>query len=348
VSSNPRRILVIAVPGFGDALLCTPLTKGLRTAWPDAELHVLVRGSAGRVLEGNTDIDEIIESTRRAGPREVLTMLGARFRSYDLVLSNSASDRMALYALLMGRRRISIVPLRDNGIPWKNWLYHKHIEVDEDNWHIVTRVNKLGELAGIEPGQGVVNPRSPGGHEAIAEHLGAEWDGQPFAVVHPATVLRNKRWQANGWRSVVEHLKNVGLRVIVTGGPGEAERSYVVDELGFAEGSVTYLVGKLRLGDITVLLENCSLYIGVDTLVSHMASSAGAATVVIFGPTNPVKWGPWPFDYNTPVSPYSRGAWQQVGNVYVVNAPDGNLENLAETEVLDAIKTMLDGPEGSK
>ena len=345
MSLDPSRILVIAVPGFGDALLCTPLIRGLRTAWPEAELHVLVRGSAGGVLEGNTDVDEIIEATRRASPRETLALLRARFRSYDLVLSNSASDRMALYALLMGRHRISMVLPRGSGIPWKNWLYHEHVEVDEDNWHVLTRVNKLGELAGIEPGQGVVNPRSPGSREAIAEHLGEKWDEQPFAVVHPATVLRKKQWHAKGWRAVVEYLNSVGLRVIVTGGPGEAEHSYVVNELGFAEDSVTHLVGKLRLGDITELLESCTLYIGVDTLVSHMASSAGVPTVVIFGPMNPVKWGPWPYRHEAPVSPYTRDGSQHVGNVYLVNGADGSDECLAklpEAEVLSAIKTMLE------
>ena len=346
MSLDPSRILVIAVPGFGDALLCTPLIRGLRTAWPEAELHVLVRGSAGGVLEGNADIDEVIESTRRAGVRETFAMLRARFRSYDLVLSNSASDRMALYALLMGRHRISIVPPRGNGIPWKNWLYHKHIEVDEDNWHIVTRVNKLGELAGIEPGQGVVNPRSPGSHAAIGEHLGGDWDKRPFAVVHPAASLPTKQWHARGWHSVVDQLNDAGLRVVVTGGPGDAERAYILDELGFGEDSVTRLVGKLRLGDIAALVERCSLYIGVDTLVSHIASSAGAPTVVIFGPTNPVKWGPWPYRHEAPVSPYAHKGSQHVGNVYLVNTSNGALVDLDESEVLEAVETMLDNPAG--
>lgn len=346
MSFEPSRILVIAVPGFGDVLLCTPLIRGLRTAWPEAELHVLVRGSVGGVLEGNTDVDEVIESTRRAGARETFAMLRARFRSYDLVLSNSASDRMALYALLMGRRRISIVPPRGKGIPWKQWLNHKHIEVDEDNWHILARVNKLGELAGIEPGQGVVNPNSPGSREAIAEYLGNDWNKQPFAVIHPAASLPAKQWYAAGWRSVVDHLSAAGLRVVVTGGPGEAERSYVVDELGFAEDSITNLVGKLRLGDIAALVERCTLYIGVDTLVSHIASSAGAPTVVIFGPTNPVKWGPWPYRHEAPVSPYAHKGSQHVGNVFLVNASNGALVDLDKSEVLEAVETMLDNPAG--
>jgi heptosyltransferase-3 len=344
MSAAPKKILIIAVPGFGDVLLCTPLISAVRSAWPGAELHVLVRGKVSGVLEGNPDVDEVIEAVNRAGVRETLALLRSRFREYDLVLSNSASDRMALYCLCMGRRRISIVPQHGSGIPWKEWLYDGHVEADEENYHVVTRINELGKLAGIEPGQRVVNPRSPGSHEVIAKHLGHDWDKHPFAVVHPAASLPEKQWHADGWHAVANHLNAIGLRVIVTGGPGEAERRYVCDELGFEEASVTTLVGQLRLGDITRLLESCTLYIGVDTLVSHIASSAGAPTVAIFGPMNPLKWGPWPYEYEAPVSPYDGKESQRVGNVCLVRNARGDLASLGEAEVLNAIDAMLEIP----
>jgi heptosyltransferase-3 len=342
MSATPKKILIVAVPGFGDVLLCTPLIRAVRAAWPEAELHVLVRGKVSGVLEGNPDVDEIIEAVNRAGVRETLDMLRPRFREYDLTLSNSASDRMALYCLVMGRRRISIVPCQRGGLPWKEWLSDGHVEVDEENWHIVSRINELGRLAGIETNQTVVNPRSPGSREAIARHLGHDWDKTPFAVIHPAASLPHKQWHARGWHAVVEYLLAEGLRVIVTGGPGEGERQYVMDELGLGRAPVTPVVGELRLGDIAELLESCSLYIGVDTLVSHIAAAASAPTVVIFGPTNPVTWGPWPHEHETPVSPWTRDELQHVGNVYLVNGGDDGLVDLDESKVLEAAKIMLD------
>lgn len=341
MAAAPKRILIVAVPGFGDVLLCTPLIRAVRTAWPEAELHVLVRGKVSGVLEGNPDVDEIIEAVNRAGVRDTLAMLGPRFRKYDLTLSNSASDRMAFYCLVMGRRRISIMPYQRGGIPWKEWLCHGHVEVDEENWHIVSRTNELGRLAGIETTQQVVNPRSPGSYEAIAKHLGHNWHKTRFAVIHPAASLPGKHWHARGWHAVIDNLLAGGLRVIVTGGPGEAEWQYVIDELGLGQAPVTPLIGKLRLGDITELLESCTLYIGVDTLVSHIAASANAPTIALFGPTSHVKWGPWPFGHAAAITPYNGNESQRIGNVYLVRDARGSLAELGEAEVLKGIESML-------
>ncbi|WP_406868367.1 glycosyltransferase family 9 protein [Paraburkholderia fungorum] len=35
-------------------------------------------------------------------------------------------------------------------------------------------------------------------------------------------------------------------------------------------------------------------YVGPDTLASHVSAATGTRTITLFGPTNPVRWGPWP------------------------------------------------------
>jgi heptosyltransferase-3 len=42
------------------------------------------------------------------------------------------------------------------------------------------------------------------------------------------------------------------------------------------------------------LLARAQLFVGVDTIVSHLAAAAGISTVVLFGPEDPAIWGPWP------------------------------------------------------
>ena len=38
-------------------------------------------------------------------------------------------------------------------------------------------------------------------------------------------------------------------------------------------------------------------------------------TVALFGPTNPVKWGPWPRTHTTDTNPWRRWGSQRNGNV---------------------------------
>ena len=42
-----KKILVIALPVFGDVLVCTPLLAALRRQYPDAKIDVLVRNNVG-------------------------------------------------------------------------------------------------------------------------------------------------------------------------------------------------------------------------------------------------------------------------------------------------------------
>ena len=125
MSAAPKKILIIAVPGFGDVLLCTPLISAVRSAWPGAELHVLVRGKVSGVLEGNPDVDEVIEAVNRAGVRETLALLRPRFREYDLVLSNYAAQHGCTLKVNVGAAAHD-----------RRWRHH---------WHAVGRLHQRGD-----------------------------------------------------------------------------------------------------------------------------------------------------------------------------------------------------------
>src|SRR6266850_1980791 len=61
-----------------------------------------------------------------------------------------------------------------------------------------------------------------------------------------------------------------------------------------------------------------ALYVGPDTVTTHLAAAVGAPTVALFGPSNPVKWGPWPKGCDADLSPYRFRGTQFVGNVALV------------------------------
>jgi ADP-heptose:LPS heptosyltransferase len=48
----------------------------------------------------------------------------------------------------------------------------------------------------------------------------------------------------------------------------------------------------LSLPALAALLSMANLYIGNDSGVTHLAAATGAPVVAVFGPTNPVVWGP--------------------------------------------------------
>ena len=112
-----------------------------------------------------------------------------------------------------------------------------------------------------------------------------------------------------------------GLAVVLTGGAGAEERSYLDAAAAALPAGVHSVAGRLRLGHLSLLLEHCALYAGPDTVSTHLAAAVGAPTVAIFGPTNPLKWAPWPRDYAGPQPPFARIGTQRAGNVFLVQGP---------------------------
>lgn len=318
MNKDPRRVLIIATPVMGDVLLCTPLMRSIRAAWPETAIDVLTRPGGAAVLEGNPDVDDVIELHKKPPPHKLIGFLFSRFRKYDVVLSNSASDRAFGYSLIMGKQRYSLVWRLHSNLGIKQRFYDGWVDVDEDRYHTIPQNLKLIDTFGIEQLREVTLPRTSDAAERLVACLGRDWESRPYAVLHADTAAPIKRWNRNGWHETIAYLARRGLRVLVTGGPADADRAYIDETLGLPAAGAESLAGKLRLGDVTVLLESASVYVGVDTLITHMAAAAGAPTIAIFGPISPVKWGPWPQGWKGGDTPWRKDGSQRVGNVSVV------------------------------
>ena len=323
MSRSPQKVLVIAVPVLGDVLLSTPLISGLKRRWPDADVDVLARTGGRGVLEGNPEVSEVIELPGKPSAGTLLRLLGRRFRRYDRVFSIGANDRAFAYSLLLGRHRSSLVDEEHGNRRLKERLCQRTAPVERDRLHTIVRNLRLLPDGGDDryPIR-ITLPEDPGADGRIAAVLGEGWQSLPFAVVHPNSAVALKRWHRAGWLTVVEHLKSRGLRVLVSGGPGDEDRRYIEDELGLDASGAELLVGKLTLACIARLLSTARVYVGVDTMVSHMAAAAGTPTVALFGPVKPLTWGPWPQGVVAAESPWRTHGSQRSGNVHIVQGMD--------------------------
>ena len=299
------RILVIALRRLGDVLLATPLIRSLRRAWPDANLDALVFADTAGILEGNPDLDRVI--TMPARPSAVATLgLAARlFRGYHLAVSTQSGDRPTLFALAAGRVHAGPV--------WPgNWIKRmllRRTAVAGDGVHRVEDMLRLADAIGIPRYAEVVCPLG-----ALApEHAIAG----PYAVIHAAPNFRYKQWTGAGWRALAGALKDRGLAVVATGGPGD--RDYL-DEVWRAAPHVRRLDGRLRWPELAALLTRARIYVGPDTSVTHLAAASGCPTVALYGPTDPRLWGPWPT--GGLVEPWApAGTIQRRRNVWLVQNP---------------------------
>lgn len=342
---------------IGDVLLATPLIRSAKHAWPDAEMDVLVFEGTQAVLAANPDVRRVLAVPERPGWRAHLAFVLRLLRRYDIALSTQYGDRPTLYAFLAGRWRAGLLmPTRKES--WKRALLHRWAPFDNWNTHTVLMNLALTGLLGIESRREVAVCWSPDDTTRVDALLGRE-PGRPVAVLHPYPKFNYKMWHRAGWIDVAGWLAGRGYRVALSGGGDAAETAYVADLARDMPSGTMNLAGKLSLGEAGCLLARAAVFIGPDTALTHMAAALGVRTIALFGPTDPVKWGPWPKEHVSANNPWTRIGSQSVARVRLIQgnapcAPCGNegcernvgsfsdcLQQLPAVRVIAAIEQLL-------
>ncbi len=311
----PRQVLVVLTRRIGDVLLATPLVRSLRRAWPEAAIDLLVfRGSEG-ILAGNPDPRRVLTLPERPRLADYRRLLPPLWRRYDLALAALAGDRPHYLALWSGRRRAGMVAADDPGGFWKRRLNGPSAAWAGEGTHALVQYLRLADALGIERRYEVVTPADPRLDPAAA--LGFDPAARAFAVLHPQPGFPYKAWTRAGWRGLMERLRAAGLEVVVTGGPDPAEGRRLQ---GLTAGlPCRRLWGRLTLAATAEVLRRAALYVGVDTSVTHLAAACGTPTVALFGPTDPLRWAPWPQGYAAEAPPFAAyGPLQRHGNVILI------------------------------
>jgi heptosyltransferase-3 len=313
----PRRILLVATRRIGDVLLTTPLIRSLRQAWPNAVIDALVFENTQGFLLSNPDLREIITVPARPSLTRHLTLLGRLARRYDLALSTLTSDRAALYAWIAGRRRVGFLdPAAKHA--WKRHLLSGWVAFDNRDTHTVLMNLQLASALGIPRDYQVVVGWNRVDEDALASYLPFDPNAERYAVLHPYPKFPYKMWHAAGWAALVHWLCSQEMRCVLTGSAAPDELAYVETIHKQLPASAVNIAGKLTLGQSALLISRARLYVGPDTALTHAAAAVGTPTVALYGPSNPVKWGPWPYGYAQDRNPYRLRGSQQVGNVFLL------------------------------
>jgi ADP-heptose:LPS heptosyltransferase len=126
----------------------------------------------------------------------------------------------------------------------------------------------------------------------------------PGGGVNPGTTMREKRWPTAEFAKLINKISpHVGLShvVLVT---SEQEAALAGDVAIRLRGvSTTNLAGKLTIPEIGALASLARAYIGNDTGLTHFAAAAGAATIMVMGPTDPLRYSPF--------SPNALALWKE-------------------------------------
>lgn len=309
---QPKRILVITLRFLGDTLLATPLISSLKQAYPDAKLDVLTFKSNAAMLENNPDINQLITLGGKPKALDFLKLLVSLFKRYDLALSTQAGDRPTLFAATAGKISLGFVPEESGKAWWKKWLLSDWLVFKKDHSHAVQENLRFCERLSINPYYKLTPPK-PSERFQFPDGLST-----PYAVLHIMPQWRYKEWPIENWQLVIEFLHHQGFNIVLSGSRQAEELKRLRDLQDSLSIPVFNLSGRLSIAQLSDLISHAALFIGPDTGITHLAAATGIPTFALFGPTDPQKWAPWPFNYAACTPPFLSKGLQHIDNVYLI------------------------------
>ncbi len=302
VQRDFRRILIIKPSSFGDVIHALPVLHGLRQRFPRARISWLVSTACAGLLEGHPELDEIILFDRRRfgrlGRSWQVTWEFAAFvrelnaRRFDLALDLQGLFRSGFLSLASGAGvRMGFARAREFG-----WLFYtRPMREPRGERHAVDRNYQAGRLLGFaEVPIRFALPVAAEARAVMTERLAAAGiaAGERYALLAPGTRWETKRWPVEHFAEVARRLKaDHGLAVVLAGAPDEVEAAAQVATL--AGGGVANFAGQTSLRELIALVSGAAVVIMNDTGPMHLAAALGRPLVALYGPTSPVRTGPY-------------------------------------------------------
>ncbi len=260
------RIAVVRIRSMGDCILTTPALSILKQARPDAAVAIVVEDRFRALFEGNPNVSEIVrpewKTVRKWRP--------------DLCLNLHGGGSSAVITAMSGARfRAGFAHFRHS------WIYNARIPRAQEILGVERKVHTAEQLASAAFYLGAPRTEIPRARLFAAP---AERPARPCAVIHPLAATRDKTWPAERFAETARYIeKSLDLEPVFIGGR--------VEDMAAFDGRRT-LAGA-PLAEIKSLVAGASLFLGNDSGPAHMAAAFGIPVVVIFGPSDPVVWGPW-------------------------------------------------------
>jgi|SRR5690349_8120778 len=307
----PQRILLIKPSALGDVVHALPVLNLLKRRWPEAQVSWLIGSAFAGLLEGHPQLHEVIRFDRDRfasawwNPAALIEL--ARFgrdlrrRHFDLVIDLQGLLRSGFTTgIARSPLRVGFANAREMA-----WLFYTHrVPVESSELHALDRYLLVAEALGCgrEPIEFIFAVDDE--DRAAAQRLTRDVDR--YAVLIPGTNWATKRWPIEHFAALVAPLRDrFGLQAVVAGSRREADLASQIP------GAIN-LAGQTNLRHLVALLERADLVIANDSGPMHIAAALGRPLVTMFGPTNPVRTGPWNRDDSVvrvaiPCSPcYSR------------------------------------------
>jgi heptosyltransferase-1 len=298
------RILLIKPSSLGDIVHALPVVSAIKQRWPTAHLTWLVKREWAELVERSEGVDRVwpVDATVMSWIGQARALRRERF---DLAVDLQGLFRSGALAALCGApQRIGFA----NGREGSPWFYTQVVPVPDREMHAVDRYLLVAEALGACPDGPpqfrftITDQDMAVVHQVLRRH-GLSTD-RPWVAMQVSARWPTKRWPLASFGAVLEQLDQAGLGPVVLIGGSDGRQD--VDRLRtFTNSSFIDLTGAVPLGCLPALLSKAGVLITNDSGPMHIAAALGIPVVAMFGPTSPVRTGPYGAGHRVLTGPVS-------------------------------------------
>jgi lipopolysaccharide heptosyltransferase I len=297
----PSRILIIRLSALGDILHTLPAFSSLRASFPNAQIDWLVSHKTKFLLSAVPGIHSLhvlntsnllkIPPDKESWRQLMKLMQTIRAQHYDLAIDFQGLLKSALLCALSGakvRMGFSRELVRERPA---HWFYQRTLPKPNSQIHITELNQQLAALAGADKVRYCNEFMVANTDIAYVDSLIKQHKLDHFIVLNPGGGWPTKIWSPEKYGALADKiLAELNMQVVVTTGPAEDPLYRTIAEHCRTAAPIHLKVSFLQL---IPLLSKAHLFVGGDTGPLHLACALGIPVAAIFGPTCPLRNGPW-------------------------------------------------------
>lgn len=301
-------ILIIKPSSLGDIVHALQVAVSMKAQCKDLRISWIARDIFAPLVQACTAVDQVFIFERKGGTKGFLRMMKeVRKTKFDYVLDMQGLLRSGLMASrALSKKTVGRTDCRElSGV-----FYDEKVPLPASGRrsHAVDILLQFCPVLGAKPELRGKLKFS----DSDKIKPGFTDEGSAPIVMFPDSRRAEKKW--GGFLLLTQLLlrTNRSRRVIWAG------NNYIPDKGNMPSDRFLNLTGNTSLVALPTLIGNSDWVISNDSGPMHLAAALGVKTIGIFGPTDPLLYGPYPLNSPTNV---------------VVQAPAGNLKLLQAKEV---------------
>lgn len=317
MTEDLKNVLIVKLSAMGDVIHALPVSYAIKETFPDAKVTWVVEPPSLELLKMNPCVDKIILfnkknfRTLKGFMREFFPFKHElQEQTFDAVLDLQGLFKSAAIAFFAKSNiKLGICNMRE-----LSDKVSKPVVGENAQGHIVERYLDTARAVGCVVGQVTFPIQIPVEQSekarAIMEHAGMR-EGNPYVVFVVGANWPNKRWPTEYFAELGDWFYQLAV-VPVLIGSGDLDEQRAREIEAKMEIPPINLVNRTNIPQLAHVIRTARLVIGGDTGPVHMGAALGVRTIMLMGPTNVERNGPFGQLQNAiEVERACKGCWKR-------------------------------------